>query len=387
MRYARPDFLQPGVMECRRAPAATAAPIPVNNPRPAASLTGRARSSPPPTAPVPAEHPRESSLTATPIPASSRRKNSPAVSWTARARTWRPWTAWAQAVNLFSTKPAPPITASDLHEACCHLDGSGACSDEYPWDCELIPGESQGPGTSCAFGVCDDYTFWPCCFPMGNCEMLLIDDCMDQGGTPHQVWEDCEQANCQPTYPWGACCDNDGSCSISTEANCLAAGGYWQGAENACDETICYPREACCRPDGTCSMESVTDCINVHLGIPKAPGTTCQDVEPCPQACCLPDATCELLTPDDCLTAGGIPAGAPALPALKSTVRKLVVCPTDIVFSKHSLTARASPVPRKARESPAPWLTAATAPIHPRWISTWTAVWISPTSPCSPMTG
>ncbi len=39
--------------------------------------------------------------------------------------------------------------------------------------------------------------------------------------------------------PTGACCDDEGICTLKTEAECIAAGGTWKGAETVCDPNPC----------------------------------------------------------------------------------------------------------------------------------------------------
>ncbi len=96
----------------------------------------------------------------------------------------------------------------------------------------------------------------------------------------------------------GACCQGD-SCSIETQAECLAAGGEYLG-----DGTYCTPNPcvgACC--DGvTCSIESEEDCATSG-GLYLGTGTEC-DPNFCAGACCL-GTSCDLTTEADCSTMGG----------------------------------------------------------------------------------
>lgn len=69
---------------------------------------------------------------------------------------------------------------------------------------------------------------------------------------------------------------------------------------------------ACCQVDGTCSVSTESDCEGLLGGTYEGDNTVC-DPNPCPiltQACCFPDATCDDLTPSACTTAGGFPRGS-----------------------------------------------------------------------------
>ena len=46
----------------------------------------------------------------------------------------------------------------------------------------------------------------------------------------------CDPNPC-PQIPTGACCFSDGGCSVSTQDDCVASGGTYQG-----DHTVCDPR-------------------------------------------------------------------------------------------------------------------------------------------------
>src|SRR5690606_20317434 len=94
--------------------------------------------------------------------------------------------------------------------------------------------------------------------------------------------------------PDGACCFPDGTCEITTEADC---GGIYQGDDSVCDPNPCPDTitGACCFPDGTCQELNDADCAT-QSGIYQGDGTVC-DPNPCAAAegagCCR-DRDCDL---------------------------------------------------------------------------------------------
>ncbi|MFC1572213.1 FlgD immunoglobulin-like domain containing protein [Candidatus Eisenbacteria bacterium] len=107
----------------------------------------------------------------------------------------------------------------------------------------------------------------------------------------------------EPVCPGGpewACCLNDGSCRILTEAECNALDGVWH--ENViCDSGLCpQPFGACCYPDGSCQYVQEDQCGTGDWTMFEV----C-DPNPCPQpfgACCYPDGTCQYVQEDQCGT-------------------------------------------------------------------------------------
>jgi hypothetical protein len=104
---------------------------------------------------------------------------------------------------------------------------------------------------------------------------------------------------CDPnpcSQPMGACCFPDGSCQVTTEANCQ---GTWQGMGTVCDPNPCpQPTGACCFQDGSCQITTQADCQGAWQGM----GTVC-DPNPCSQpmgACCFPDGSCQVTTEANC---------------------------------------------------------------------------------------
>ncbi|HRX84675.1 MAG TPA: hypothetical protein P5572_06600, partial [Phycisphaerae bacterium] len=73
----------------------------------------------------------------------------------------------------------------------------------------------------------------------------------------------------------GACCSN-GVCSITTQPECLLAGGNYVGDGTDCSNDPCS-QGACCAPDGTCSLTTSADCA-LAGGSYRGDGTTCDSL-------------------------------------------------------------------------------------------------------------
>ena len=78
----------------------------------------------------------------------------------------------------------------------------------------------------------------------------------------------------------GACCLPDGTCTGSTEAQCDAAGGLYQGDATDCAAADCPSVGACCFEDGTCTDGTEAQCDTAG-GAYQGDGTDCATTE-CP---------------------------------------------------------------------------------------------------------
>lgn len=78
----------------------------------------------------------------------------------------------------------------------------------------------------------------------------------------------------------GACCAEDLTCSITTEADCV---GTYQGDDTVCDPNPCIITGACC-VDGVCTIETESDCTDMS-GTYQGDDTEC-DPNPC-QFCAI----------------------------------------------------------------------------------------------------
>jgi hypothetical protein len=160
------------------------------------------------------------------------------------------------------------------------------------WGLHLTPGESACGG--------------PCCLGNGDAVCGLdLQSCNANGGTFLPL-EPCGAAvagpnQCNPTDS-GACCFPSGDCSVILRATCTSMGGAFQGVGSTC--YFPYKCYACCQPSNACTYDLATDCTasgGTSLGI-SYPGAT-------NGACCFPDECCRRLSPGDCAAAGGMYKG------------------------------------------------------------------------------
>ncbi|MEE8577104.1 MAG: hypothetical protein V3T31_07595, partial [candidate division Zixibacteria bacterium] len=78
----------------------------------------------------------------------------------------------------------------------------------------------------------------------------------------------------EPPTPTGACCFTDGSCLEVEEADCIAAGGTYDGDWTTCATVTCVATGACCTP-ADCYELTESDCGFVPGGNYKGNGTSC----------------------------------------------------------------------------------------------------------------
>ncbi len=118
----------------------------------------------------------------------------------------------------------------------------------------------------------------------------------------------CACGDCGGSRTTGACCADDGSCTITTEAEC---DGTYQGNGTVCDPNPCIG--SCCIGDG---CEELSESACHRAGGEWHQGAHCSD-DPCPcgeghcelvSACCF-DSDCEIVTSSFCSDNGGVPQG------------------------------------------------------------------------------
>lgn len=145
-----------------------------------------------------------------------------------------------------------------------------------------------------------------CCFPGGDCEQLLEEQCDAQGGT-FVPGEDCFSGACEPV---GACCyQQDGVCEVVTEEECYGSLGtnIWYGPGASCADVTCIAAiGACCFDDGTCWSDAWEDDCWSSGGTYEGTGSLCGEVDCCPScdvfgACCITSTgACDILTEEEC---------------------------------------------------------------------------------------
>lgn len=142
-----------------------------------------------------------------------------------------------------------------------------------------------------------------CCNPNGACTDDLTEaDCLAAGGVFQGANVTCTQVEPCPA-PTGACCFGPFNCLNFTESDCNLAAGTWQGAGTACvPVTGECPLGACCLPDGTCADDTSAVTCAAMSGVYQGDLTNCAATS-CPQptgACCLSNGSCLELTLTDC---------------------------------------------------------------------------------------
>jgi subtilisin family serine protease len=121
------------------------------------------------------------------------------------------------------------------------------------------------------WGECGDGSFKPAGDVDGDCCVTVADilSVVDAWGN-----------NCTPV---GACCLPEGGCSEAViEADCLQAGGEYNGDDSTCAFSNCPDNGACCFDDGSCTYGLPNVCIEQGGGF-QGNGTAC-DTTDCPIA-------------------------------------------------------------------------------------------------------
>lgn len=107
------------------------------------------------------------------------------------------------------------------------------------------------------------------------------------------------------TSATGACCFDDGTCAVETQAQCFLDGGTYQGDGTGCFPNPCEVQTGACCRGSVCTIESQDDCVSGG-GIYHGDGTVCEP-NPCETptgACCIGDV-CSILSEEDCGNSGG----------------------------------------------------------------------------------
>ena len=180
------------------------------------------------------------------------------------------------------------INGHALTGACCFPDGT--CSDMTQAACEALVGASYaGDGSAC----------------LGDGDGNGVDDA------------------CEQLVPTGACCYPDGSCGVTTQANCEASptnsyagdgttclgDGNSNGVDDGCEQF--WASGACCYGDPyapSCVNATQYACLQTYSGTwyggLDCATYTCPGVEPT-GACCLPNGDCFTTTPSLCAVQQG----------------------------------------------------------------------------------
>jgi hypothetical protein len=149
-----------------------------------------------------------------------------------------------------------------------------------------------------------------CCFSNGSCQMLVPGVCTLIGGISLAYPSTCTPNN--PCPQPGACCvAATGECYMSTitaPGDCDPNDTYWGDGSTCTPNNPCPqppPGGACCYPDGSCAVTTQADCTGAWLGA----GTTCSPADRCQWpdagACCHPNGSCNMTLEPACTTSGG----------------------------------------------------------------------------------
>jgi hypothetical protein len=146
-----------------------------------------------------------------------------------------------------------------------------------------------------------------CCDPDGSCTMTTSEGC---SGAWQGYPSACDPNPCPQPPPVARCCYPDGTCAIVTEAICTAAGGTWEVGED-CEAACPQPLGACCCVNGACHVRVQASCSDPCGGSANVASWTMFGVctpNPCPQPpgrCCYESGACAVMLEADCVAAGG----------------------------------------------------------------------------------
>jgi hypothetical protein len=104
----------------------------------------------------------------------------------------------------------------------------------------------------------------------------------------------------------GACCLNDGTCTVVLQSACIAQGGTWTSVGTTCAQANCPQATACCFFDGSCAMLVASACAS--QGGTSQAGFTCATVS-CPSIPPVVITNCSLSTGSMTLSGVQAPAG------------------------------------------------------------------------------
>jgi hypothetical protein len=190
----------------------------------------------------------------------------------------------------------------------------GATIDLYFCSDPVMPGETA---VFTVFFVNPDHVTFPgvlfyptpvppegaCCDVDGSCTLTCEHDC-PVPSTFHPEWTSCVPNPCP--QPPGACCFTDGHCEVLTEAACIAAPEHVRWIADG----TCVPVNPCEQPGACCDL--ITGFCTFVLQQSCVPPRefhadwVCTLANPCPQppptaACCDPAGNCTVTTQANCL--------------------------------------------------------------------------------------
>jgi hypothetical protein len=119
-------------------------------------------------------------------------------------------------------------------------------------------GTTNSTRTYCGWNI-DDVEIWgvgkstaACCYPDGSCAVTTEADCT---GSWHPEWPDCNVAHCE--QPEVACCFGNGTCQMLTPADCIAANGVPGEYGSDCTPNDCPPNLGDLNCDGAVNFGDI----------------------------------------------------------------------------------------------------------------------------------
>jgi len=168
--------------------------------------------------------------------------------------------------------------------ACCT---GTACLVQTAFDCINAGRVFVGAGTGCS--PTNDCQFAPgaCCQSETQCISASFPGCLEAGGFFYGVGTTCASVTCGVF----ACCFGGGNCTMLNLNDCNQQGGIWLSGE-ICSSNPCG-NGACCTPTGCVQLDLYTCNANGYgysgLGVPCSP-------DPCLQPCfCTGDVNVDFL--------------------------------------------------------------------------------------------
>jgi hypothetical protein len=132
-----------------------------------------------------------------------------------------------------------------------------------------------------------------CCVD-GSCTIMTEAECLAQGGDWYPGAFTCEPNPCPRV---AVCCAADESCTLVTHVECVNSGGDWHGNWSVCSPNPCYTaaQAVCCTGIGVCGVSTQFECQNAG-GTWYPAGESC-DPNPCtePGVCCT-GSVCHVTT-------------------------------------------------------------------------------------------
>jgi hypothetical protein len=199
-----------------------------------------------------------------------------------------------------------PAVGCGPQGACCMEEGG--CKELHDSSCQFLGGTFHGAGFNCKTAVCGGDTEAACCLPNKICQDMTYSNCNKAKGAYQGDGYSCQEVDCLAAPQYGACCKGDGTCFQHTALTCLKEGGHYWGDGISCSSVPCKSKGACCADNGTCSVLISKDCQT--LSGSWSFGLTCDDVSCMPQpgngACCLEDGDCIVSSPSSCQSLTGL---------------------------------------------------------------------------------